>query len=110
MGNRVVVGLMALAAVLHGVLPEDTIPGNTLPLILVLAGLVWGYMGVDAEDATAYLAVAIGVGMAGKSDALADYLPAVGTHLDGILDAASIALYAGVATVLAMRTWNRVKG
>ena len=109
MGNRLVVGLMALAAVLHGVLPEGTIPGNALPIILVLAGLVWGYMGVDAEDATAYLAVAIGVGMAGYSDAL-DNLPAVGDYLDGILDAASIALYSGVATVLAMRTLNRVKG
>ena len=109
MGNRVVVGLMALAAVLHGVLPEDTVPGNFLPLALVVLGLVWGYMGVDAEDATAYLAVVIGVGMAGYSDAL-DNLPAIGGHLDNILDAASIALYSGVATVLAVRTWNRVKG
>ena len=109
MGNRLVVGLMALAAILEGLLPEGTVPGNALPLILVLLGLVWGYMGVDAEDATAYLAVVIGVGMAGHSDAL-NNLPALGPILDGIVDAASIALYSGVATVLAMRTWNRVKG
>jgi len=109
MGNRVVVGLMALAAVLEGVLPEGTVPGNTLPLVLAVLGVVWGFMGVDAEDATAYLAVAIGVGMAGYSDALGN-IPAVGSLLDGIVDAASIALYSGVASVLAMRTWNRVKG
>ena len=108
MGQRVVVGLMALAALLQGVLPEGTIPGNLLPLALVVLGLVWGYMGVDAEDATAYLAVVIGVGMAGYSDALTN-LPVLGGYLDGIVDAASIALYSGVATVLALRTWNRVK-
>lgn len=109
MGNRAVVGLMALAAVLQGLLPEGTIPGNVVPLALAILGIVWGFMGVDAEDATAYLAVAIGVGMAGYSDALAN-IPAVGGLLDGIIDAASIALYSGVASVLAMRTWNRVKG
>ena len=108
MGNRVVVGLMALAAILHGVLPE-AVPGNVVPLVLAVLGIVWGFMGVDAEDATAYLAVAIGVGMAGYSDALGN-IPAVGSLLDGIVDAASIALYSGVASVLAMRTWNRVKG
>ncbi len=109
MGNRVVVGLTALAAVLHGVLPEGMIPGNFLALALVVLGLVWGYMGVDAEDATAYLAVVIGVGMAGSSDVLA-IVPVIGGWLDGIVDAASMALYSGVATVLALRTWNRVKG
>jgi len=108
MGNRVVVGLMALAAIVQGVLP-DAVPGNFVPLALALLGIVWGFMGVDAEDATAYLAVAIGVGMAGYSDALGN-IPAVGSLLDGIMDAASIALYSGVASVLAMRTWNRVKG
>lgn len=109
MGNRVVVGLMALAAVLQGLLPEGTVPANVLPLALAILGIVWGFMGVDAEDATAYLAVAIGVGMAGYSDALSN-IPWVGSLLDGIVDAASIALYCGVASVLVMRTWNRVKG
>ena len=66
-------------------------------------------MGVDAEDATAYLAIVIGVGLAGESEAL-NKLPEVGVYLNGILEAASIALYSGVATVLGVRTWNRVKG
>ncbi|MDE0680647.1 MAG: hypothetical protein OXI11_10615 [Gammaproteobacteria bacterium] len=106
MGNRVVVGLIALGGLLQGLLPE-AIPG--VPMALAILGIIWGFMGVDAEDATAYLAVAIGVGMAGYSDALAN-IPAVGGYLDGIIDAASIALYSGVASVLVMRTWNRVKG
>lgn len=108
MAKRVLVGLMALAAIIEGIWP-GMVPNGFLPLALVVLGLVWGYMGVDAEDATAYLAVAIGVGLAGQSGALGN-LPAVGLHLDAIVDQASTALYSGVATVLAMRTWNRVKG
>ena len=108
MAQRVLVGLMALAAVIEGIWP-GMVPEDVLPLALVILGLVWGWMGVDAEDATAYLAVAIGVGLTGQSDALGN-LPAIGGHLDSIVDQASTALYSGVATVLAVRTWNRVKG
>ncbi|WP_446830996.1 hypothetical protein [Candidatus Foliamicus sp.] len=108
MGQRLIVGLITLAAVIEGVAP-GAVPANVLPLLLVVLGLIWGAMGVDAEDPTTYLAVAIGVGLAGQSDALGN-LPAIGNFLDGILDQASTALYSGVATVLALRTWNRVKG
>lgn len=106
MAQRVIVGLIALAAVIEGV-AAGVVP--LLPLLLVLLGLVWGWMGVDAEDPTTYLAVAIGVGLAGGSDVLGN-IPAIGGALDGILDQASTALYAGVASVLVGRTWNRVKG
>lgn len=108
MSNRVVVGLIALVAILEGLMPDGAV-AQFFPPALAILGIVWGFMGVDAEDATAYLAVAIGVGMAGYSDALGN-IPAVGGLLDGIVDAASIALYSGVASVLVMRTWNRVKG
>ena len=107
MWNRVVVALMALAAVVEGLMPE-MVPENSLPIALVILGLVWGWMGVDAEDATAYLAVAVGVGLAAQSDALSN-LPAVGPALDAILGQASVALYSAVATIMAVRTWNRVK-
>ena len=106
MAHRVIVGLIALAAVIEGV-AAGAVP--LLPLALVILGLVWGWMGVDAEDPTTYLAVAIGVGLAAGSDALTN-IPAIGTALDGILGQASTALYAGVASVLVGRTWNRVKG
>ena len=108
MAQRVIVGLMALAAIIEG-LWSGMVPNGLLPLALVILGLVWGWMGVDAEDATAYLAVAIGVGLTAQSDALGN-IPAIGTYLDSIVGQASTALYAGVATVLAVRTWNRVKG
>jgi len=85
------------------------VPQNLLPLALVILGLVWGWMAVDAEDPTTYLAVAIAVGLAAGSDALGN-IPAIGGFLDGILGQASTALYAGVASVLVGRTWNRLKG
>ena len=107
MANRVIVALMALAAVVEGLMP-GTVPQDILPMALVILGLVWGWMGVDAEEATAYLAVAVGVGLAAQSDALVN-LPVVGEALDAILGQASVALYSAVATIMAVRIWNRVK-
>lgn len=108
MGNRIVIGLAALAAIVGGVAP-DLIPGEALPLILVVLGLVYGYMGVDAEDATAYLAVAIAVAAAASADVLGG-IPGVGEALNGIMDGVSTVLLSGVATILGVRTWNRLKG
>lgn len=108
MANRVIIGLMVLAALVEGVLP-GAVPQNLLPFALVVLGLVWGWMGVDAENPTAYLAVAIAAGLAAESDALTN-IPAIGGALDGILGQASTALYAGVLSVLVGRAWNRIKG
>jgi len=79
-----------------------------IPLALVVLGLVYGAMSVDAEDATAFLAVTIAVGAAAGADVLSN-IPQVGAYLDGILDAQAIALYGAVASIIAMRIWNRVK-
>lgn len=108
MGKKVVVGLGTLAAIIEAVAP-GAVPGDLVPLALVLLGLVWGWMGVDAEDATAYFALAIAVGLTGSSDALSN-LPAVGDYLDAFVGATSIALYSGVATVLVVRVYNRLTG
>ncbi len=108
MGKKLVVGLGMLAAVIEGVVP-GAVPMELLPLALVVLGLVWGWMGVDANDATAYFALAIAVGLTGQSDALGN-LPAVGSYLDAIVGNVSIALYSGVATVLAVRVKNRLMG
>ena len=108
MAKKVVVGLGTLAAILEGVQP-GLIPGDGLLLALVVVGLVWGWMGVDAEDATAYCALAVAVGLTGSSDALT-HLPAVGDYLDAIVGATSVILYSGVATVIAVRTYNRLTG
>ncbi len=106
MGKKIVVGLGALCAIVEGVAP-GVVPGNLLPMALVLLGLAWGWLGVDAENPTMYCALAVAVGMAGYSDALGN-LAVIGTYLDGIIDNLSILLYSGVATLAATRTVARL--
>jgi hypothetical protein len=115
MALRIIVGLTALVAIIQG-LAGDPIAGGILTLALVVLGLVYGAMAIDAEDATAYLAVTIAVGAAASMDAgselegVLNHIPAIGMHLDAIVDQVSIALYAGVITILIRRTINRLKG
>ena len=110
MALRIIVGLMALAAIIQG-LAGDPIAGGILTLALVVLGLVYGAIAIDAEDATAYLAVTIAVGAAASANVLdQDLLDMLGDRLDAIVDQVSIALYAGVITILIRRTINRLKG
>ena len=106
MATRILVGLITLAAIVEG-LAAGTI-GGYLPLVLVILGLVYGAMGVDAEDATAYTVVTLGVGGAAGMSVLSN-IPAVGDSLDAILDQVSLALFSGVVTILCKRAINRVK-
>ena len=108
MSNRIVVGLIVLAAVIEGLAP-GSVPNNLLPLALVVLGLVYAGMAIDAEDATAYLVVVLAVGAAAQADVLT-HIHVIGSPLDGIVDQISVALYSGVVTVLVMRTLNRLKG
>ena len=101
MGKKILVGLGVLCAVVEGVAP-GVVPGDALPIALVLVGLVWGYLGVDANDPTMHCALVVAVGMAGYSDALA-HLPAVGSYLDAIIDGLAIALYSSIATLATIR-------
>ena len=78
MATRIIVGLAALASVIEGVMP-GAVPQNLLPLALVILGLIYGAMSVDAEDATGFLAVTIAVGAAAGADAL-NNIPAIGSH------------------------------
>ena len=105
--TRILVGLISLAAVVEGLAP-GAVPQNLLPLALVVLGLVYGAMVVDAEDATGFLAITIAVGAAAGADALSN-IHVIGMYLDGILDQMSTALYGAVASILAVRAWNRVK-
>ncbi len=106
MANRVLVGVAALLAVLEGFAP-GMVP--MAGLVIVLAGVVYGAMAVDAEDATAYLVVALGASGAAGADVL-NHIPAIGMQLDAILGGLSMALWGGAATVVIMRTVNRLKG
>ena len=101
MGKKIVLGLAALCAIVEGVAP-GVVPGDLLPMALVVLGLVWGYLGVDADDPVMFCALAVAVGLTGGSDALGN-LVAVGSYLDGMIDALSIALYSAVGTLVVRR-------
>lgn len=105
--GRIIVALTVLVAIIEGVGNLDT--GGILALALVVLGIVYAITEVDAEDATAELAVVIASGAAVSSGAL-DNIPAVGGHLNAILGQIVVALYAGAATVLVVRIINRLKG
>jgi hypothetical protein len=108
MAGRTVVILVAILAIVQGLLP-DAIPGGLVPLALVILGLLYAIVAIDAEDATAYLVVAIAVGAAAGADVLSN-IPGIGTHLDAIVDPISTALYAGVITILVKAIINHLKG
>lgn len=106
--TRIIVGLIALLAIVQGVAGGMMADGVILTIIVVL-GIIYGFTGVDAEDATDYLVVTIAVGAAAGADVLSN-IPGIGATLDAILDPASSALYASVVSILIMRTINRLKG
>lgn len=108
MAVKIIVGLIALLAILQG-LAADAVPGGIVPLVLVVLGLAYAAMAIDAEDATAYLVLTLAVGAAAGADVLS-HIPVIGAPLDAILDQAGTALYAGVVTVITTRTINRLKG
>jgi len=106
--NKILVGLTLILSIIQG-LAGDMIGGGALLLIvLVIIGIVYGISAVDAEDATDYLVVTIAVGAVAGADVLS-HIPLIGAHLDAILDPASVALYASVASILGARTVNRLK-
>ncbi len=110
MAVRIIVGLMAIVAIIQGVAGAP-LGGGILTLALVVLGLIYGALAIDAEDATAYLAVTIAVGAAASANVLdQDLLDMLGDRLDAIVDQVSIALYAGVITILVRRMINRIKG
>ena len=106
MAARIIIGLIVIAAVVEG-LWAGGVPENILPLALVLLGLGYGFVCLDAEDATAYLAVAIAVWGASSTDVL-DNIHFIGEFLDDIVDQVNVALLAGVVAILVIRTWNRL--
>ena len=108
MAVRIIIGLITLLAIVEGLAP-DALGSGIVALLLVILGLVYGAMAIDAEDATAYLVVTLAVGGAAATDVLS-HIHAVGAHLDAILDQASVALYAGVVSILVVRVLNRLKG
>ena len=108
MTTRIILGLVLLVSLLQGLTP-DAVPGGVLPILLVLLGLVYAGMTVAPDDATAYLVMTLAVGAAAGSDVLSA-IPAIGASLDAIVDQVSIALYAGVISVLSVWMYNKTCG
>ena len=107
MASRNIIVLVIILAIVQALAP-DAIPGGLVPLALVILGLLYAIVAVDAEDATAYLVVAIAVGAAAGADVLSN-IPGIGESLDAIVDPIATALYAGVIAILVERGLNRIK-
>lgn len=103
---RIIVALIVILAILQGLV--DAVPENIVSIALVILGLVYGGMALDAEDATSFLVVAIAVGAAAGADVLSNIPGILGESLDAIVDPITIALYAGVITVFGKRALNRI--
>ncbi len=106
MATRIIVGLIVIVAIVEG-LWSGAVPQDILPLALVALGLAYGFLCLDAEDSTGYMALAIAVTAASSTDVLG-HIHYIGSHLDSIVDQITVALLGGVVAVLVIRTWNRL--
>ncbi len=104
MATRVVYSLAILAAVIEGLAP-GVVPGGVLPLALVVLGVAYAMMNIDAVNPQAFLTTALVVAAAGGADVLSNVL-VIGSYLDAILDQAAVMYLAGGAGILAMRAWS----
>ncbi len=107
MATKVLLGLAVIAAIVEGLLP-GMVPGNLLPLALVVLGLIYAGMNVDPDDAGGYLLMVIAFGAASASDVLM-HIHMIGGMLDAIMDQLVVAAYAGVFTLVVLRIWNALK-
>ena len=85
------------------------VPMGLLPLLLVILGLAYAVMSLDAEDSTMFVAVAIGLGAAAGADVLSN-IHVVGDYLDAIADQLVLMYYGGIVAIVATRVYTRIKG
>ena len=115
--TRIVVGLILLAAIVQG-LAGDNMPEHLLPVALIVLGLIYGWTAVDSDDPGTYLLVALAVvaaatmpgGGGGDGNGVLGLIPAVGGHLDAILDQVASALLGGVVSVFVQRSISHLQG
>ncbi len=105
MPNKIVLGLIVLAALVEGLAP-GAVPENILPLALVVLGIVGAVMAGD-DHPTAALVVAVAAAAAGGADVL-DNVHYIGQYLDNILDGLVIALLSGAAATVGMGIYNQL--
>ena len=106
MAIRVVYAIGILAAIVEGLAP-GAVPGGLLPLIMVVAGVAYAVMNIDAANPQAFLTTALVVAAAGGADVLSN-VQAVGGYLDAIVDQVAVVYLSGGAGVLGVRAWNLI--
>ena len=106
MPTKIVIAASVIIAIVEGLAP-GVVPMAILPLALVVLGLVYGVMCVDAEEPVAYLAVAIALAAAGGADVLG-HIHVIGMYLDAIVDQIAVVLLSGAVTIMVMRAWTRL--
>ena len=99
MAGKVIVGLVALAAIL-GAIPALGDMAGYLMLALVVLGLVHGYMGVNDDNATSFAVGTIALAAAGQLNVLGglDVIAGIGSFLDAIVDGLVVAGLSAVVT------------
>lgn len=106
MATRVVYGLAILAAVVEGLAP-GAVPGGVLPLAMVVLGVAYAVMNIDAANPQAFLTTALVVAAAGGANVLSNVqIAEVGSFLDAIVDQVAVVYLSGGAGILAVRAWN----
>ncbi len=108
MATRIIVGLALVLALVLAFAP-DVDSSGMLSLALVVLGVAFAVVAVDAEHATDFLVLAVAAGAATSADVLG-HIPAVGEQLDAIFDHVATVLYSGAITVLAVKVFNWIKG
>ena len=108
MEMRIIFGLGALAAIVEGLAP-GVVPMGLLPLVLVVLGLAYGFMTLDAEDSTMFVAVAVGLHFASDANVLS-HIHFIGNYLDAIIDQLKLLYLSTVVAIVATRVYTRVKG
>ncbi len=108
MEMRIIFGLGALAAIIEGLAP-GMVPMGLLPLALVVLGLAYGFMTLDAEDSTMFVAVAIGLHFAADANVLS-HIQFIGIYLDAIIDQLKLLYLSSIVAIVATRVYTRVKG
>ena len=106
MPTKIIIAASVIIAIVEGLAP-GVVPMAILPLALVVLGLVYGVMCVDAEEPVAYLAVAIALAAAGGADVLG-HVHVIGMYLDAIVDQIAVVLLSGAVTIMVMRAWTRL--
>lgn len=101
-----IVSVLALALALVGAVAPDPVPAYVIPAIVVL-GLIYGGIAIDAENATDYLVVVLVVSAAAMTEVLL-HLPFIGVYMNAMLHNVATGLLASGVTVLAGRMMHRL--